>query len=35
MGIDDLQFMGNRSVAVWRGCPDEALKKLGVSYPPA
>ncbi len=32
MGIDDLQFMGNRSVARWNGCPDEALKKLGVSY---
>ena len=32
MGIDDLQYMGNRSVAQWRGCPDEALKKLGVSY---
>jgi|SRR5688572_3898881 len=32
MGIDDLQFMGNRSVARWNGCPSEALKKLGVSY---
>lgn len=32
MGIDDVQYMGNRSVAQWRGCPDEALKKLGVSY---
>ena len=32
MGIDDLQYTGNRSVAQWRGCPDEALKKLGVSY---
>lgn len=32
MGIDDLQYMGNRSVAQWRGCPDAALKKLGVSY---
>lgn len=32
MGIDDLQYMGNRSVARWNGCPDEALKKLGVSY---
>ena len=32
MGIADLQYMGNRSVAQWRGCPDEALKKLGVSY---
>jgi hypothetical protein len=32
MGIADLQYMGNRSVAQWRGCPDEALTKLGVSY---
>ena len=32
MGINDLQYLGNRSVAQWRGCPDEALKKLGVSY---
>ncbi len=32
MGIDDLQFIGNRSVARWNGCPPEALKKLGVSY---
>jgi hypothetical protein len=31
-GIDDLQFLGNRSVARWNGCPPEALKKLGVSY---
>ena len=33
MGIDDLQYLGNRSVARWNGCPEEALKKLGVSYP--
>jgi gluconate 2-dehydrogenase gamma chain len=32
VGIADLQYMGNRSVARWNGCPDEALKKLGVSY---
>jgi hypothetical protein len=32
MGIDDLQYMGNRSVARWNGCPDAALKKLGVRY---
>jgi gluconate 2-dehydrogenase subunit 3-like protein len=32
MGIDDLQYLGNRSVARWNGCPDEALKKLAVSY---
>lgn len=32
MGIEDLQYLGNRSVARWNGCPPEALKKLGVSY---
>ena len=32
MGIDDLQYIGNRSVARWNGCPAEALKKLGVGY---
>ena len=32
MGIDDLQYIGNRSVARWNGCPPEALKRLGVSY---
>lgn len=32
MGINDLQYLGNRSVARWNGCPEEALKKLGVSY---
>lgn len=32
VGIADLQYLGNRSVAQWRGCPEEALKKLGVSY---
>jgi hypothetical protein len=35
LGIEDLQYLGNRSVARWNGCPDEALKKLGVSYPTA
>jgi gluconate 2-dehydrogenase gamma chain len=32
MGIDDLQYLGNRSVARWNGCPDAALEKLGVRY---
>lgn len=31
MGMDDLQFMGNTFVAEWTGCPDEALRKLGLS----
>lgn len=30
MGIEDLQYRGNRFVSEWNGCPDEALKKLGV-----
>jgi hypothetical protein len=34
MGMEDLQYLGNRYVAEWTGCPDEQLKKLGVSYPP-
>jgi hypothetical protein len=32
IGIEDLQYLGNRVVATWNGCPDEALKKLGVRY---
>ena len=30
-GMADLQYMGNTFVAEWKGCPDEVLKKLGVS----
>ena len=30
MGFDDLQYMGNRYVPEWTGCPDEVLKKIGV-----
>lgn len=30
MGVDDLQYMGNTLVPSWNGCPDEALRKLGV-----
>jgi hypothetical protein len=33
MGMEDLQYLGNRYVAEWNGCPEEALKKIGVSYP--
>ena len=32
IGIEDLQYMGNRSVARWTGCPQPALEKLGVKY---
>ena len=31
MGIDDLQYMGNTGVAEWKGCPEEVLKKLGLT----
>jgi hypothetical protein len=31
MGMDDLQYMGNTFVPEWKGCPDEAVKKLGLS----
>jgi gluconate 2-dehydrogenase gamma chain len=30
IGIEDLQFSGNVFVAEWNGCPDAALKKLGL-----
>ena len=30
MGVEDLQYMGNVMVPEWKGCPDEALRKLGV-----
>jgi hypothetical protein len=32
MGIADLQYSGNVFVSEWNGCPDAALKKLGVKY---
>jgi hypothetical protein len=30
MGFDDLRYIGNEFVAEWKGCPEEALKKLGL-----
>jgi hypothetical protein len=30
MGVQDLRYMGNIPVASWKGCPPEALAKLGV-----
>jgi gluconate 2-dehydrogenase subunit 3-like protein len=30
MGITDLQYFGNVSMAEWAGCPDAALRKLGL-----
>ena len=32
VGVADLRYKGNTVVPVWKGCPDEALAKLGVSY---
>lgn len=32
IGVDDLQYLGNRPVAQWNGCPAPALAKLGVRY---
>jgi len=30
MGVEDLQYIGNTMVPEWKGCPPEALKKLGL-----
>jgi hypothetical protein len=30
MGFEDLRYMGNEFVTEWRGCPDEALRRLGL-----
>jgi gluconate 2-dehydrogenase gamma chain len=30
MGVADLEYTGNVMVPEWKGCPDEALRKLGV-----
>ena len=30
MGIKDIAYIGNVYVPEWKGCPDEALKKLGL-----
>lgn len=31
MGIDDLGYQGNTFVPEWKGCPDEVLKRLGLT----
>jgi hypothetical protein len=31
IGIGDLQYMGNTLVPEWNGCPEEALRKLGLT----
>ena len=33
VGIEDLQYLGNTGVAEWKGCPEEVLKKLGLTSP--
>jgi hypothetical protein len=30
MGFDDLRYMGNEFVTEWKGCPEEAIRKLGL-----
>jgi gluconate 2-dehydrogenase gamma chain len=32
MGVQDLGYIGNTFVSEWKGCPPEALAKLGVKY---
>ena len=31
-GVQDLRYIGNTFVSEWKGCPPEALAKLGVTY---
>lgn len=32
VGVEDLKYIGNTFVPEWKGCPEEQLRKLGVSY---
>jgi len=32
LGVQDLRYIGNTFLPEWKGCPPEALAKLGVSY---
>jgi hypothetical protein len=34
IGVRDLRYQGNQALPEWAGCPDAALRKLGVSYQP-
>jgi hypothetical protein len=34
IGIEDLQYQGNTFVPEWKGCPPEALRKLGLPVEP-
>ncbi len=33
IGINDLRYMGNTVVSEWAGCPEEALRRVGVTRP--
>jgi hypothetical protein len=33
-GVRDLQYQGNEALPEWTGCPEAALRKLGVTYGP-
>ena len=33
IGVQDLGYIGNTFLTEWKGCPPEALAKLGVKYP--
>jgi hypothetical protein len=32
MGVKDLRYQGNTFVPQWTGCPDVALRRIGVGY---
>jgi hypothetical protein len=32
MGVEDLEYTGNRALREWRGCPQEVVDHLDVSY---
>lgn len=32
MGVEDLQYVGNRAIPGWTGCPPEVMNHLGLSY---
>jgi hypothetical protein len=32
IGVEDLRYIGSQFVMEWKGCPPEALEKLGVQY---
>jgi len=32
VGVEDLRYIGNTYVREWKGCPEDQLKRLGVSY---